>query len=69
MQCGSEMVTNLTSGSWEIEGVSSVVSIHSPDQICPYQMLKLAQTNQDSWGIAASVSEIPANLRTQNGPH
>lgn len=47
----------------------SLVFILPTKSACIIRLLKLAPTNQEISGIAASVSEEPANIRTQNNPY
>lgn len=50
MRHGSEMVANPTSGSWKVEGASSVISIHSADQICFYQIAEMESNKPEEFG-------------------
>lgn len=47
----------------------SSVFILPTKSACIIRLLKLVPTNQEISGIAASVPEVSANIRTQNNPH
>lgn len=63
MRNGTKMVANPTSGSWEIECVSSAISSHSSDQICFCQIAEMGINKPKSFGIAASILQVLVNLR------
>lgn len=63
MRNGTKMVANPTSGSWEIECVSSAIGSHSPDQICFCQIAEMGINKPKSFGMAASILQVLVNLR------
>lgn len=56
---GKEEAANPISGSWEVEDASSAINIHSPDQICFYQIAGMGTNKLEEFWNCCLYSTSP----------